>query len=423
MLCSAIVALLWANSPWSEAYHHLWEIVLAIEIGDFVLSYSLHHWINEGLMAIFFFVVGLEIKREVLIGELSSPRKSALPIAGALGGMLVPAALYSVLNAGTVGAPGWGIPMATDIAFAIGVLAMLGSRIPLAIKIFLTALAIVDDIGAVLVIAVFYTAEISWYFLGLGAIFLAGLMSLNLVGTRRPLAYALFGIGLWFAFLQSGVHATIAGVLMAMTIPARSRISPRRMVIDGHQILDQLEAVSGEESERLRPNTEEQQSALHALEKAAERAETPMQRMESGLHSWVSFVIVPLFALANAGLVLDAGFLGAFSETTTTGIILGLVVGKPVGIALFSWIAVRLGLATLGRQVTWRHVWGAGMLGGIGFTMSLFIANLAFPAAEALELSKAGILSASLLAGTLGWFVLSGATQQPQRHRDSEKSR
>ncbi len=410
LLLFTVVALIWANSPYGSGYFKLWQTELSISFGFLTLSKPLILWINEGLMAVFFFVVGLEIKREFLVGELASPRQAALPMAGALGGMLVPAALYVFFNLGTDGVRGWGIPMATDIAFAIGVLSILGKRIPLSIKVFLTALAIVDDIGAVLVIAVFYTKEISWLSLAIGAGFLLALIILNLSRVRHPLAYLLFGFGLWMAFLKSGVHATVAGVLSAMTIPARSKISTDAFVAQSREMLMVFGRAA--RTPENAPNSAVQQAALHSLESACERLETPMQRLEHSLHPWVIYLIMPLFALANAGVMLAEDIPRSLVSPVSLGIVLGLVIGKPIGITLFSWLAITLGLAEFGRGGRWKHLVGAGCLGGIGFTMSLFIAGLAFGNTPSLSTAKVGILVASVIAGITGWLILMGSNRR-----------
>jgi len=401
LLGATVAALIWANLA-GESYHHLFETRLAISLGGFELTNTLHHWINDALMVVFFFVVGLEIKRELIIGELSSPRKAALPAAAALGGMLAPAALYWFVNYGRPGQAGFGIPMATDIAFTIGVLTLLGKAVPLSLKVFLTALAIVDDIGAVLVIALFYSSDIGWSSLGVAGILLVLLIACNVVGVRHPLAYGLLGVGLWLAFLQSGIHSTIAGVLLAMTIPAATSLATRDVVKSGRFLLTQLE--KEQKSAGLRPNTNEEQSILESLEEVSEAAQTPMQRLEHTLAPWSTFMIMPLFALANAGLDLSEGLV--LAHPVSLGIIAGLVLGKPLGITLFSWLAVRTGLATLGSEVSWKQIFGGGCLAGIGFTMSLFIANLAFPGSDLLEVSKAGILIASFLSASLGAVLL-----------------
>ena len=411
ILCTA-VALFVANSAWADAFHHLWETDLGVRFGGREFHLTLHHFINDGLMAVFFFLVGLEIKREIMVGELASPKRAALPIAAALGGMVVPALIYAALNAGGPGAPGWGIPMATDIAFALGVLALLGPRAPLTLKVFLAALAIVDDIGAVLVIALFYTAGVSWTALGIAAVFLAAMVAANLLGVRWPLVYLLLGIGLWAAFLVSGIHATVAGVLSAMTIPARTRIDTAEFLDRGRCLMDEFDKAGVEGANVL--TNHDQQMVIQAMENTCEEAQSPLQRIEHDLQPWVAFGIIPLFALANAGVHLPADLAAAATHPVTLGVVLGLVVGKPVGITLFSWAAVRLGLATKPAGVSWRALHGVSWLGGIGFTMSLFIANLAFPAGLLVDEAKVGILAASLLAGVVGWLLLRpGAAPAP----------
>lgn len=401
LFCTA-AALLWANSPLAESYESLWQIKLTIGAGGFVLSKSLFLGINDGLMAIFFFVVGLEIKREVQVGELATFRQAILPIAAAIGGMAVPALIYAALNRDGPGASGWGIPMATDIAFALGVMALLRKRAPLPLKVFLTALAIVDDIGAVLVIALFYTAEIAWGSLAVAAGFLALLVIVNRLGVRHPLAYTLLGIGLWVAFLKSGVHATVAGVLLAMTIPSRARIDSREFVENSRELLNDFERAGGGESEV----GETRQAALQALEKTVQYAEAPLQRMEHALHPWVAFFIMPVFALANAGVTLDDGLASSLTHPVSLGIALGLVLGKQIGITLFVWLAVKSKLAALPGGVTWIQIYGASWLAGIGFTMSLFIADLAFGPTPPLSIAKVGVLTASLIAGVAGYGIL-----------------
>ncbi|MCU0788552.1 MAG: Na+/H+ antiporter NhaA [Verrucomicrobia bacterium] len=402
LLGATSLALAWANSPWASGYFALWHYSLTIGIEHLSLTKSLHHWINDGLMAVFFFMVGLEIKREFLVGELASARKAALPIAGALGGMLLPAGIYLLGNFGGEGSRGWGIPMATDIAFAMGMLALLGDRVPAGLKVFLTALAIADDIGAVLVIALFYTDNISLVALGAGGAFLVGLITMNLLGVRRPLPYLLLGLGLWAAFLESGIHATIAGVLAAMTVPARTRLDPAAFLKDARNILRAFEA----EGDAHILHSGRRQAAVTTLEAACEHVQSPMQRLEHSLLPWVKVFIMPVFALANAGVALDAQFVAAFGDPITLGIIGGLVLGKPLGITLAAWLAIKANLAELPERVGWAQLAGAGILAGIGFTMSLFIANLAFGGTPRLALSKAGILTASLIAGLSGCGAL-----------------
>jgi len=409
LIVATAVALTWANSPLGESYAALWHTKLTVGVGDASITKDLTHWINDGLMAVFFLVVGLEIKREVLVGELSSVRNAALPVAAALGGAVVPAAIYLAINAGTEGAAGWGIPMATDIAFALGVLALLGERAPIALKVFLTALAIVDDIVAVLVIALFYTSEISWGALGVGGLFLVALIAANLIGVGRTFVYALLGVGLWLTFLLSGVHATIAGVLLALTVPAVSFINPGAFLERSRYVLDRFEK-AGEKGENVLSN-EERQAALHALNHAAYKLEPPLHELEHALHPWVVFAIMPLFALANAGVPLGGGIVEALTSPVSLGIAAGLVVGKQIGVTLFAWLAVRSGVAELPQGIGWRHVYGAGWLAGIGFTMSLFISDLAFSDGSLVDAAKLGILAASLIAGVVGWTILRGASR------------
>lgn len=419
IVCS-IIAVVWANSAWAESYHHLWETELGFDVGGWGLRYSLHHWINDGLMAVFFFLVGLEIKREVLAGELASLRRAALPIAGALGGMVVPALLYAAFNAGGPGAPGWGIPMATDIAFALGVLALMGPRTPLALKVFLAALAIADDMGAVLVIALFYTAEIFWGALGAGFAFLALSALMNRLGARRPGIYLALGVVVWFFFLKSGVHATVAGVLMAMTIPVRTRIDTRVFLDRGRALLDEFDDAAAVEGPNMLANRR-QQAALLEMENSCEAAMSPLARIEHDLHLWVAFLIIPIFALANAGVHLSGDIGEAITSPVTLGVIVGLALGKPIGITLFSWLAVKANLASLPRGVTWRALHGVSWLGGIGFTMSLFVTGLAFQDAELVELSKLGIFTASIAAGIMGWLLLRSLPPTTQVHTHEER--
>lgn len=401
LLATAAAALVWANSPWSESYVHLWETYVTVGGGALELSKSLHHWINDGLMAVFFFVVGLEIKREVLVGELASPRQAALSVAAAVGGMVVPALLYVAVNAGGPGAAGWGIPMATDIAFALGVLALLGSRVPVALKVFVTAVAIVDDLGAVLVIALFYTAELNLMALAAAGVVMVLLLGLNRGGIRTAAPYALLGVVLWVALLKSGVHATLAGVLLALTIPASRRVDAPAFLARARSYLEEF---AEDVREGQTAPTADQRDALHSLESAAEDLQTPLTRLEHILHPWVAFFVMPVFALANAGVALGGG--ASLLDAVPLGIVLGLVAGKPVGILLSAWLAVRLGWAELPAGTGWTHLLGVGLLCGIGFTMSLFIAGLAFPTPELLDSAKLGILAASALAGVGGGLLL-----------------
>jgi NhaA family Na+:H+ antiporter len=404
LLAASAVALAWANSPWAESYSTLWEHKFTIGFEAFALSKSILHWINEGLMAVFFFVVGLEIKRELLVGELASARQAALPIAGALGGVVIPALFYLSLNVGGPGTAGWGIPIATDIAFAVGAMALLGGRVPVGLKVFLTALAIVDDIVAVLVIAAFYTGNLSWLSLGVAGGFFAVLLAAGILGMRHPLPYALLGVGMWIAMLLSGIHSAIAGVLVAFSVPAQPRIDVEKFIARGRGLLDQMEYPDDGKEHILR--SEARQVAVLALEDACEKVETPLQRFEHTLLPWVRLVIMPVFALANAGVALGTSTAAAVTSPISLGIMLGLVLGKPIGIFCASWLAVRLGLASLPAQVSWRQILGVGALGGIGFTISIFIAGLAFAGQPLLEIAKLGIFAGSLIAGATGFLLL-----------------
>ena len=404
LFVAAVVALAWANSPWSDAYKDLFEMHVSIGFGSWALDETLHHWIDDGLMAVFFFVVGLEIKRAIVVGELRSVRRAALPIFAALGGMIVPALIYVAFNAGGEGSRGWGIPMATDIAFSLGVLSLLRTRAPLPLKIFLTAFAIIDDLGAVIVIAVFYTGDIVWGNLGIGAVFLAALVLVGRLGIRHPLVYALFGVAVWLAFLHSGVHATVAGVLVAATIPIRVRVAPSGFLARSRDLLLVFER-SGEYGNEDETSSE-QKAILKEMEDTAQEMQSPLQRFETALHPWVAFVIMPLFALSNAGVRIEGDFLAALTHPVALGIILGLLVGKQVGVTAFSLVVVRLGLAELPSGVTWSQFYGVAILGGIGFTMSLFIANLAFTSDLLNTEAKMGILLGSAIAGVMGYLVL-----------------
>lgn len=404
LLGATLLALLLANSPARELYHHFWEIDLAVGFREFGLTQSLHHWINDGLMAVFFFVVGLEIKREFLAGELASPRRAALPIAAAIGGMAVPALIFYLFNPLGKEAMGWGIPMATDIAFALGVVALLGPRIPRSLAIFLTALAIVDDLGAVVVIALFYTGDLSELSLLVAAGFLVVLVIGNRLKVQSPNFYALVGFGLWVGMLQSGVHASIAGVIIGMTIPVAPRFSRDQFLNETEQLLDQFREVKGGDGPFLEG---ERIGVLLALEHVCHDAISPLQRMEHEMQNWVIFAVMPIFALANAGVTIGLHELASsLVHPVTLGVIFGLLIGKPLGIFAFAWLAVRLGLAHLPAGVRWRQIFGIGILGGIGFTMSIFITSLAFGLSPLVTDAKVGIFVASLLAGILGYLVL-----------------
>lgn len=395
MMAACVIALAWANSPWASSYTSLFGTRLTLGFGDAMLAKPLVLWINDGLMAIFFLLVGLEIKREILGGELASMRRAALPVIAAIGGMAVPAALFLIVNPSGEAARGWAIPAATDIAFALGIMALLGNRVPLALKIFLTTVAVVDDIGAVLMIALFYTAELSLPMLaGAGGVLLV-LVALNRLGVRANVPYIVAGIVLWFLVLKSGVHATVAGVLLAMTIPARGRI-------DAVGFRDNVQNFLGDDDEPGRDSAGRVRSLL-------DQHEPLLLRWEHALSPGVLFVIMPIFALANAGVSLGNVGLSALASGAGLGVALGLLLGKPIGVMLASFIAVRTRLASLpgAGAVSWAQVHGAAWLAGIGFTMSLFIADLAFPANQnLLDAAKIGLLSASAAAALIGVALL-----------------
>jgi NhaA family Na+:H+ antiporter len=410
LLGATVLAMVLANSPARDFYHHFWEIKLGIGFNEFGLTQSLHHWINDGLMAVFFFVVGLEIKREFLAGELASLRSATLPIAAALGGMVVPAVIYLMINSQGQETSGWGIPMATDIAFALGVIALLGKLIPRSLAIYLTALAIVDDLGAVLVIALFYTGDVSEIALVLAAIFMIVLMIGNSLGIQSPNFYALVGFCLWVAMLKSGIHASVAGVLIGATIPVIPRVNKEDFLHKTQELLDRYQEIEGEDGPFQK---EERMGALLALEHVCHDAISPLQRMEHEMHNWVIYGVMPIFALANAGVTIGLTDLAtSLTHPVTLGVALGLLLGKPAGIFIFSWIAVRLGICDLPSGVGWPQILGAGILAGIGFTMSLFITNLAFRPTELITDAKVGIFAASLLAGVVGYLLLSRTGQR-----------
>jgi NhaA family Na+:H+ antiporter len=419
LILAAVTALAWANSPWAHAYHDFWHTKLSIGVGNFTHAMSLEHWVNDGLMVMFFLVVGLEIKREMLIGELASPRRAVLPIAAAVGGMVVPALIYVIFNARGPGARGWGVPMATDIAFAVGVLALVGRGVPTAVKVFLLAIAIVDDLGAVVVIAIFYTSQIMTSALWIAAGFLAALVLLNVLRVHRPLPYMLLGVGLWAATLYSGVHATIAGVLLAFTIPATRQIEEQPYLGYVREMLAEFERDATAVPDMI---TDDQSHALSAMEEASQWVQTPLARVEHALLRPVAFIIVPLFALANAGVNLTAGG-PTIQSPVMWGVLLGLLVGKPLGVLLAAWAVVRSGVGAMPKGASWRQLVGVAVLCGIGFTMSLFVATLAFAGEPAhLAATKIGILIASAISGVAGGIIIATANQTPGRAKDAARS-
>ncbi len=413
MVCT-VTAMLIANSALLPLYETILHTRITIGTDACNISHSLHHWINDGLMALFFFTVGLEIKREILVGELADRRQALLPIAAAIGGMIIPALIYTIFNFGTDAVDGWGVPMATDIAFALGVLAILGKRIPKALVGFLLALAIVDDLGAVLIIAVFYTEQINMLALGFAGMAFAGLILANIAGIRRPMPYILFGLLLWVGMLESGIHATLAGVITALTVPANSLCNTEPFVRRIKQLTSKYESL-GDSNLHIMQNAEKQK-ILQSMENFVHCMESPLQRMEHKLHVWVSFLIIPIFALANAGIPIDMASLGStFSHPVTLGVITGLLGGKLFGILFFSWLVVKLGWSRLPNGVNMQQIAGVSLLAGIGFTMSIFIAGLAFSNEQYLLNAKIGILAASLLAGIGGYIALRLSTDKVEQ--------
>ena len=403
-LC-AIIAVVIANTP---SLHHLlniWDMDMGIEVGKFSIKMDFIQWINDGLMAIFFLNVGLEIKHEILAGELSQPKKAMLPIFAALGGMIVPAVIYSIFNAGTPSANGWGIPMATDIAFAMGVLALLGKSCPIGLKVFLTALAIVDDLGSIIVLAVFYpTHAIHAIYLVYAAVVMGILLLMNHMNSRNMTWYIILGLFLWYFVFKSGIHATIAGVLLAITIPAKTRINEIRFYTNVQHLLNKFKAASHGQLDVT--SSPEQLSLLHQINNRVDDISPLSDRFQVALSTPVNYIIMPLFALANAGVAFSGDIFSSGYFHIAEGIFLGLLIGKPVGIFLFSWLSIKLKLAQLPNNSTYKQLFAIGMVGSIGFTMSLFIDNLAFTDPEMVAVGKAAVLVTSAIAVILGYLAV-----------------
>ncbi len=419
LFAAAVLALIWSNlSP--EGYAHFWHQEVTLSFGNQGLSHSLAHWVNDALMTFFFFTVGLEIKREMLVGGLSDVKKAALPVAAALGGMVVPALIYFFIVGTGAGASGWGIPMATDIAFSLAVLSTLGKRVPFGIRLFLTAFAIADDLGAILVIALFYTPQIHLSYLAGAAGICVILFILNKAWVRNPLIYMVMGGFLWFMIGHSGLHATITGVLVAMFVPAKGKFNTDvflRMVRDR---LNDITCESGDCGHSIMEN-QQHLEAVHGIYQACHWIETPLQNMEHAMERWIAYLVMPLFALANAGIVLGGLDIGAaLLDPVTLGVTLGLFLGKPVGITLFTWIATKILRVELLGGITWPMVMGAGFLGGIGFTMSLFISALSFPGAHLQEYAKIGIILGSILGGVSGYLLLWWSGRNFQKPDDEQ---
>lgn len=409
----AVIALLLANGPFSEAYNHIIHTYATVGFGDWKIKMSLHHWINDALMVVFFFVVGLELKREFLVGELANPRNAVLPIGAAIGGMVVPALVYFIINPSGEPANGWGIPMATDIAFAIGALALLASRVPKALITFLVALAIVDDLGAVMVIALFYTDTIALGPLGAAFALFAVLIVFNMAGVRKTIPYFIVSILLWYALLQSGVHATLAGVLGAMSVPAIPKYNPELFSDHVRDLMKRFDE-SHKPGESILTN-DELRAVVQTLENGVHSVQAPLQKLEHAWHIPVAYLVIPIFALANAGIPMEFGALGeTFSHPVFLGVMFGLVLGKFIGITGFSFVLLKMGVAVLPKDTSFGQIAGVSLLAGIGFTMSIFVAQLGFGDNEELLLmAKTGILFASLVAGIAGfvWLYLLGKPQ------------
>lgn len=401
LLAAAAAALGWANSPWSDSYYDFWHTYISFDIHIFAISENLEHLVNEGLMAVFFFVVGLEIKRELLHGELSSFRKASLPVVAAVGGMATPALIYLFFNRSGDSLIGWGVPMATDIAFALGVLALLGRRVPAELRVFLLGLAVVDDLGAIAIIAVFYTESIHWANLGLGMALFLVIAGCLRFGIRSLGFYLILCVVMWQFFLESGIHATLAGVLVAAIIPAKPDLHRKEYAAAVEDHLHDFRLAMANDDE------EKAQSVVEQIETLSRGTEGPMERLENIVHPWVSFVVLPLFALANAGVIITSDALSeALGSTITLGVAIGLLLGNPLGVLGMTWLAVRVGLGELPSSVTWRHVLGAGFLAGIGFTVAIFIAGIAFDDPALVNQAKMGIFGASFVAGVAGYLFL-----------------
>jgi len=410
LLVMALVAMAWANSPWHASYHRLWHTPLSLGLGEFAFRQSLHFWINDGLMVVFFFVVGLEIRREMQDGELSDLKRAALPVAAAVGGMLVPAGIYLAVNPSPEARHGWGVPMATDIAFAVGILALLGARVPAALRVLLLALAIIDDIGAILVIALFYSSGIQVVGLAIAAFGVALVIGLQRIGVRQPVVYIAPGLVLWGGMLYAGVHPTIAGVILGLLTPARSWFGEQGFLAEAKAALSEFH----QRASRARADAHDLIEPLNRIATAQREAIPPVVRLESLLNPWVAFCIMPVFALSNAGVTLSMDALGApGAASVAVGVAVGLCLGKPVGIVLVSLLATKLGLCTLPRGVNLRGLVVVGCVGGIGFTMALFIAQLAFRDPAQLGIAKIAVLGGSLAAGVLG--VLAGLVLLPKQ--------
>jgi Na+:H+ antiporter, NhaA family len=416
LIVATIIALIWSNSDIGETYHSFFHTEISFTFGQFHLKNTLLHWINDGLMSLFFFTVGLEIKREFLVGELAAPKKALLPVIAALGGMIVPGLIYAALNIGSSTIHGWGIPVATDIAFALGAIAVFSRRLPVGLKIFLAAFAIADDLGAVVIIAVFYTKTIVWSYLFICLFLILCLAVANFFWIRWTIVYALLGLAIWFFVLGSGVHPTVAGVIVSLFVPAKGKYDTDRFLKNVENTIERFECEEQSCGFSILLN-EEHLNAVHDLEMACHDVETPLQRLLHALHPWVAFFILPIFAMANTGLIFRGMvFSEVISNPVILGIVFGLVVGKPIGILLFSYLSVKTGIASLPQEVRWSHILGGAMLGGIGFTMSLFLSELSFTNPHIIDDARIAILTGSIISAVFGMSYLGFiSTSTPNR--------
>ncbi len=414
LFMATVSALVLANSPLSESFLAIWDKYITISLPGFELSKPLIKWVNDGLMAVFFFLIGLEIKRELVAGELNDFKKASLPLFAAIGGMIFPAVLFTVLNYGEPGSQGWGIPIAADIAFSLGILQLLGKRVPIGLKVFLMAFAIIDDLGAVLVIAFFYSANLNWGLIGIGLILVALLFVLSSRGYYSKYFFFLTGIIVWVLFLKSGIHATIAGVLLALTIPIRRKTNTIFFYNEAKEALEMFVTDCDNKNDQTSILTSKQLTAIEEIEELAEKTAPPLQYLEHSLHGWVSYLIMPLFAFANAGVVFSFG--GDSNFSLSVNIALSMIFGNALGIFLFSFLSIKFKISELPKNVTFKMLGGISILGGLGFTMSLFINSLAFDDQQLINSAKMGILIGSVVAGVLGYLVLRGSLKGEEKN-------
>ncbi len=414
LFIATISALILANSPLSESFLGFWNNYASVDLPGFELSKPLIKWINDGLMAIFFFLIGLEIKRELIIGELNNFKKASLPLFAALGGMIMPAVLFISLNHGKPGMEGWGIPVATDIAFALGILQLLGKRVPLALKVFLMAFAIIDDLGAIVIIALFYSSNLVWSYIGIGLLIVALLLFLSRKGLYSKYFFFLMGVVVWILFLKSGIHATIAGVLLAFTIPLYRKTNTKTFYKQVKEELELFISESGKNSDKNSILTKNQLSSIEQIEELAEKTSPPLQILEHSLHGWVAYLIMPLFAFANAGVVFN--FSEGANMSLSANIALSMIFGKAIGIFLFSYLSVKSKIAELPDNINYKMLSGVSILGGLGFTMSLFINNLAYTDQALIDSAKMGILIGSIITGIVGFLVLKSALKRSEKN-------